>query len=237
MKNKLLAVAATALMTLSMGSAQATTLTFNGLYQTTDQVDLFYFDNSSVGDVDIWADTLQDGLWQTAALFKNNGAGDWNWTGDTVKHATEVNGYNPTTGVNDLGVNDFGVAMKNGFVAGDSAQPGISDIGVSITDLDIGSYMIVVSEDFNYTANSVTGSTAGPTWDGTMSRPIPTFLKNWKNQTWSTAAGVDAPFELYVNGAGVAEVSAVPVPAAVWLFTSAMAGLSVVRRKNSKAIA
>jgi len=79
MKNKLVMAA---ILLLSMGTVQATPLTYTGLYQTTDQVDLFYFDNLSVGDVDIWADTFSDGLSQAGSLFvKDNGTGDYNWTG------------------------------------------------------------------------------------------------------------------------------------------------------------
>jgi len=232
MKNKLLAAAA--LMTLSMGSVQATQLTFTGNYQEINQVDLFYFDNSSVSDVSIWGDTLIDGLSQTASLFvQDNGTGDWNWTGVKIQHA-EADDYDPNTKINSSGDNNYGVAMKNGYIQGDSSALGISDIGETVLDLAIGSYMVVVSEDFNYAAPTLANATSA-TFDGTMSRQLP-FL-NWKNQAFSTAVGVDSPFELYVDGLGVGDVSAVPVPAAVWLFTSAIAGLGVVRRKKPETIA
>jgi len=228
MKNKLVMAA---ILLLSMGTVQATPLTYTGLYQTTDQVDLFYFDNLSVGDVDIWADTFSDGLSQAGSLFvKDNGTGDYNWTGVQIFHA-DADDYNPITKLNSSGDNNYGVAMKNGYVHGDPTAVGISDIGATVQNLAIGSYMVVISEDFNLAAPTVPNA-ASPVFDGSMVRAIPSFIKNWKSQTWSTPGGVDHSFELYVSG-DVA-VSAVPVPAAVWLFTSAMAGLGLLRRKSFK---
>jgi len=218
-----------AIMLLSMGSVQATPLTYTGLYQTTDQVDLFYFDNLSVGDVDIWTDTFSDGLSQTGSLFvKDSSTGDYLWTGVSIMHA-EADDYDDATGLNSSGFNNYGVAMKNGYIHGNNSAPGLSDVGATIQGLEVGSYMVVMSEDFNLAAPTL--QTPGTSiFDGAMVRAIPPFINNWKNQPWSTPGGVDHSFELYVSG-DVA-VSAVPVPAAVWLFTSAMAGLAVVRRKN-----
>jgi hypothetical protein len=48
----------------------------------------------------------------------------------------------------------------------------------------------------------------------------------------TTASVVDSPYRLYSFDGSTATVSAVPVPAAAWLFGSALAGLTVIRRRK-----
>jgi len=220
-------LASTALLALSMGSAQAVILTpdltFSGSHSFDNQVETFEFDVLSNGTVSIWTDTLVDGFDTETALFvRNTQTGAWDWSGISFADATQPLDIN---GVNQGTTNDFGVAMKNGFISGDANNPGFSDNGGTVA-LTAGSYLFAVTEAFNISNAELFGV-------GTLSQGYTDIAVGLEWSTWQhNTGGVASDYNVFVNG-DVAMPSAVPVPAAVWLFASAMAGLGVVGRKKS----
>ena len=55
-------------------------------------------------------------------------------------------------------------------------------------------------------------------------------------EMYSYSEGVVDRGELFFTATRLENIEAVPVPAAAWLFGSALAGLSVIRRKNNPKI-
>lgn len=224
MKKKLLA--SLALVGLSMGSAQAVTLSYTDSHTFDGEVDFFYFDNNSAGSVSIWTDTLQDGFDSNGALFKlNSGTGKYDFLID-VANGAEVRDFD---GLNQSGVNEFNVAIKNGYIHGDTEALGVSDTGGTL-DLDAGSYLFTIA-GFDFTPNAFLNG-AGTVDDGFTDLNVLFFGGTDTNRQWSTwgfnTGGAPSSYEVYIEG----DVSAVPVPAAVWMFASAIAGLRLTSRSK-----
>lgn len=231
--------AVVALFGMSVGSAQAALLEFNGTYSSDEDMDLYHFNLLSDGAVKIWNDTLTDGLDSQLTVFrKNESTGAYEWKsgigGYEIANATETLN---DQGLNLTGVNEFGVQLKNGFVLGDLDNPGVSDAGGTL-NLTAGSYLVVQTGFFDWAIPQYEGR------DGTFDEG---FIDLWSdlgfeesNSRWSTFEfrTSDDPhaYKLFVEG-DVSAVSAVPVPGAVWLFGSALAGLTAVGRKRTEALA
>lgn len=236
MKIKEFAVAT--ILGLSMGSAQANALQFNGTYESDEDLDLYHFDLLSDGQVKIWSDTLTDGLDSKLTLFrKNKDTGAYEWKsgigGYEILNAME----DRNNGVTLSGVNEFNVPLKNGWVLNDPDKLGLSDAGGTL-NLTAGSYLLVHTGFWDMFLGEIEGR------DGTFDEG---FLDMWSdfgfeesNSRWSTFEfrTSDAPhaYNVFVDG-DVAAVSAVPVPGAVWLMGSAIAGLTMAARRKKAAIA
>jgi len=223
MKNKLLAVI-TVIGIFSMGSVQAITLNFDGSYTADLQLHQYEFENLSENNVSIWMDTLQDGFDSQGTLFKKNGtSGAWDWYGVAIRDAGEA-GFDDALEYNPTGVNDFNVALKNGYIHLDPDNTGVSDTGHIMNNLEVGKYLFVVSENlYQAQAQRVLGGTFE---DGYYAKR---GLK-WSGWEFNTG-GAASPFKVFVEG-DVANVSAVPVPAALWLFASALTGLGLSGRRK-----
>lgn len=228
MKTKLFA--SSALLALSMGTAQAVTLTHSGQHTFQNEVTTYEFNVDTTSSVDIWFDTFIDGLDVASTLFvKNAGTGAWDWVGFEIAGAPDAS-FDFVQQFSINGTNDFGVAYKNGFVFQDPNHLGISDDGITAT-LTQGSYLIAITENLNI-ANAVFAG-SGTFSDGFFDIDPSNGWDAWEFST----GGVASPYDLFIQG-DVSAVSAVPVPAAVWLFASAIAGLGAVgRRKSAEMIA
>lgn len=230
--------AVVALFGMSIGSAQAALLEFNGTYSSDEDMDLYHFNLLSDGAVKIWNDTLTDGLDSQLTVFrKNESTGAYEWKsgigGYEIFNGAETRNND---GLNLSGVNEFGVQIKNGFVLGDPDNLGVSDAGNTL-NLTAGSYLVVQTGFFDWAIPQYEGR------DGTFDEG---FIDLWSdlgfeepNSRWSTFEfrTSDDPhaYKLFVEG-DVSAVSAVPVPGAVWLFGSALIGLTAVGRKRKEAL-
>jgi len=220
-----------ALLGLAVGQAQAVSLTpdltFAGDYSFDGDVDYYDFNVNSTGQVSIWVDTLTDGLDAMGSVFKSNGVGSYNFVSSSSSASQAL-----VAGVNTTGINDFDVSMKNGFVLSDAQNPGISDPGVSM-GLDVGAYRYVVTGMDWLSAAEFNGS--GTLADGFIDTNTAFFFNDpqrvWSTWDHNTGNGAPHDYEVYIKG-DVSEVSAVPVPAAVWLFSSAILGLGAASRKK-----
>ena len=232
MKTKLLT--SIALLGLSMGTAQAVTLNYSGSHTFDGQVDYFYFDNNSAGNVSLWTDTLQDGFDSAGSLFKKNDInGSYEWSGIAIGNGPE-SAFDPVLGYNTTGVNDFGVAIKNGYVQNSQTDLGVSDTGAT-RFLDAGSYLFAVSGFQHIPVAQFQSDTSKTIDDGFVDLKTVFNLNNpeWEWSTWTyNTGGAPSPYEVYINGDVSAAVSSVPVPAAVWLFATAIAGLGVMRKNK-----
>jgi len=224
MKNKLLVALAVIGMSL-MGPVQAVQLLeFDGSYTADLQLHQYEFENLSENNVSIWMDTLQDGLDSQGTLFKKDGvSGAWDWYGVAIYNGFE-SAYDSLLEHNPTGKNDFGVALKNGYIFEDPDNQGVSDTGITINSLEVGKYLFVVSENvYQARAQKALGGTLD---DGFYTRRG----GRWSNWEFNTN-GVASPFKVFVEG-DVANVSAVPVPAAIWMFASALTGLGFSSRRK-----
>jgi len=234
MKTKMFA--SIALLGLSIGTAQAVTLNYTDSYTFDGEVDFFYFDNNSSGNVSLWVDTLQDGLATATSIFKkNNVNGAYEWTGIPIADGFQTD-FDLVLGYNTTGFNDFGVALKNGYIQDSQTALGYSDDG-AVLNLDAGSYLYVVTGFRNMSVAEFTGNTAGTIDDGFVDLNTIIFGNNPEEQwsTWSfNTAGAPSPYKVYIEGDVSETVSSIPVPAAVWFFTTAIAGLGVVGRSKKQ---
>lgn len=215
MKKNLLFVIA--LLGLSISAAQAAVIVDTGTYTTNNQVDEFFFNVTGTGTVSVVMDTLADGYDADQVIWKRI-PGDW------VLAAWSPGALRPADSVTS-GINVFGVTLKNGWVSGDVANQGTSDPGVSFT-ADAGEYLITTSGLGNFAIGSqLPGGllSQGFLGNGNFENPQPPVFFNG-----------DRDYTTTITGDFVVPASVVPVPAAVWLFGTALAGLGAVRR-NKKA--
>ena len=228
--------AAVALFGMSIGSAQAAQLDFNESFFGDFDLQEFRFDVLSDSSVSMWTDTLTDGLDTHLTLFKlNEVSGEYEWnTAYFIANATQ-SAFNPGLGYNPTGVNDFGVALKNGFVLNSPTQVGISDAGGTL-NLTQGSYLLVNSFE-SYMSQAefefVDGVAYSAGYVDTTAPEYYGFGDTWSSYPFGDNSQPHA-YKLFISG-DVA-LAAVPVPGAIWLFGSALAGLTAAsRRKQSLA--
>ena len=221
---KTIILLSTALIGLSIGSVQAATLTFEGTHAQNNDRQEHFFNITGTGDVEIIVDTLTDGLDADQVIWKSTGT-DWEYIARNI--GAERVGEPGEPG--DTGFNVFDVALKNGYVKGDPLQPGISDPGLRFAlgdifndfQLEAGSYKVTTSSDGDFAAG----------------RPgdLESAIKWTEQDSFEGSPFFHGPhdYKFTVSGDFVTDAAVVPVPAAVWLFGSAMVGLGAVRRKQS----
>jgi len=203
---------------ISISAAQANTLSFNGSYDVANEIDYFMFENNSAGNVDMIMNTGAYGydadmvIWSKVAGSTVVGQpGDSEWA--LVKWAPAAERFNDLT----ISTNIYGIEMFD-HNAADPNPSGVSDPGESL-NLAAGTYLLSVTGGANWLTSSVEG---GELLSAAQFRGIDHFFET----TYPN------PYGISVIG-DVSEVSAVPVPAAVWLFGSALAGLGAVRRQKT----
>jgi len=217
MSKKILAVLA--VLSLSTGIVQASSVLFTGAHAAANEFESYMFDNSVEGNVDIVADTGAVGfdmdmtIWQKVTGSSVVGQpGDADWA--LIKWAPAAARYSDLT----ISTNIYGIEMF-GHISTDPNATGISDPGETL-NLSVGTYLLYVTGVTNYPISSILGGEL-------LSDAV---FRNSEHRNPNRR--FNDPYSINVTGAGVSEVSAVPVPAAVWLFGSALAGLGAVRRKK-----
>lgn len=215
-------LAAAAVLGLSMSGAHAATLNINATHVAPNDVDYYFFQNNSVGDVQIVMDTFSDGLdadltvWTKVAGSSAPGLPE---NSDWQLHYFMPDGGRPQP---ETGSNDFGISFKNGYIPNDILNPGTSDPGVILSGLSTGTYLITMNGEANTPNAFLPGELLSLGFLGFEDQGlINTFPHD---------------YAITISG-DVSEVSQVPVPAAVWLMGSALTGLGVVRRRKLAATA
>lgn len=216
-------IMAAAILGASVSSAQAAVMTINGVHTAPNALEYYYFQNNSLGNVQIVMDTLSDGLDATLAVWQkvvgSTVAGqpeNSDWSLVDVSFAADRTANISNFAVN---VNDFGVLLKNGYVGLLDPNPtGTSDPGMIMSNLAQGIYLIEISANFN---------------DPNVN--FPGDLMSFGHQGFEEFSAINTwPHDYTISITGdVSEVSQVPVPAAVWLFGSALVGLGAIGRKKS----
>lgn len=232
MKIKLLA--SIALLGLSVGTAQAITLNYSDSHTADGEVDQFKFNVNNAGSVSLWLDTLQDGFKSIGAVFKlNSDSGKYDFIND-VGAGDQV--IDMVLDYNTTGFNDFGVKIKNGYIEKDPFALGRSDAG-RILDLDTGSYLLAIT-GFAYVSEAALNGagTLDEGWFDTNVRFRGAVNPEEQWSTWSlNTGGAPSPYNVFIEGdVSLPAVSAVPVPAAVWLFASAVIGLGATTGRGRK---
>jgi len=215
MINKTLATVA---LTLAAGVAQATVLTFNDTHTASNQDHFFRFhvgqDNAKVK---VLVNTDGEGWDAAFSLFKEEGP-DWP---EILKVNDANRHFNPGPG--DDGLDDFNRPLKNDYERENPFKPGNADPGVhfGVTDgidaLSAGDYTMFVYGGYR----GLIGSTFNTKF----------FVQDEGFESTNFYRG-PIDFTVVIEGDSVSAVSAVPVPAALWLFGSAIAGLGAVRARK-----
>ncbi len=223
-------------------------LTFDGEYNHDDDVDYFDFKVNSApsaqNQLAIWTDTLQDGLDINGYLFRKNPAtGAYDFVTE-VLNATQNSSFTIANGKNSTGVNDFGVANKNGFEpyvdVNNQGALGVSDPGRVFPDTNQGGDAITPGEYRFAVMGFLDIPTAFFNGGGTLAEGIMDLNSffgandpelEWSTWQYNTGKGAPHHYEVYIAG-DVSAVSAVPVPAAAWLFVSAVSGLGIFARRK-----
>jgi len=214
-------LAALAVFGLNMGVAQAS-FTINETYDFANEIDYFMFDVNTAGSVDIVMDTLTNGfdadmnIWSKVTGSSVAGQpGDSEWA--FVKWAPAAP-YAATT-LDPL--NSYGISLKDNFTADPIFFTGVSDPGETL-NMAVGTYLLTVSGSFNFDLSGMEAGDAGSV--------LSNALFAGAEESFFTSPH---DYELVITGDVSATPSAVPVPAAVWLFGSALAGLGAVRRQKA----
>lgn len=195
-----------------------------------NQIAAYHFDVLTAGSVDAYTNDHDDANSIAATYIYQKDAVGTDWT--LVKYSFQGPRIDNLTAHNVFGVSITGYI--NQF------SNGTSDSGVR-SNFDVGSYVaFVVADGGRVFGHYPTG--ANPSID-------PTGAKLSSGLSWSWLTG--DPTDLYTSVAGLSdftikaspgslalvgptvEVAAVPVPAAVWLMGSVLAGFGVAGRKKS----
>jgi len=216
---KKLLLAATVLA-VSASGAQAATLTYEGTHAAVNTIETYWVHVNS-GDITMIMDTLSDGMDATWAIWqKVDGSFVAGQPEDSDWALVDVN-YGATSSTDlSVPVNDFGVPLRNGYVGTASLVPtGTSDPGGVFSGLS-GDYLITVNGVLNDPWGFLPGDLMSLGFQGVEELgEINTYPHNYK----------------FTITGDVSEVSQVPVPAAVWLFGTALAGFGTLSRKKSLA--
>lgn len=221
-----------------------------------NQIETYFIQANSTGNVDIflqsqettyanWPDAgsmAMDGL---LSVWQLSNAGNlWTLMGGN-DNAGRISPYTTTT------VYGTNVVQPDGSPGGGFADPGLT---LNLTSGN--KYMIVQSENLNGPTSLANGQIASGVTNyetslaGTLGQTIAVASSTPGNYTSAfkgaaDLSGIGDPYSfsfnytLYLNGntsfiAEPAAISAVPVPGAVWLFVSALAGFSALGRKKTK---
>lgn len=227
-------LATVALMGLSITAAQAN-LVVDGIYTTNNQIDSYFFDKTTAGEITILVDTLTDGFDAEQTLWIKEGD-KWAFIIQSpgARRGTPGSHTDDDDTIGDSitsGVNIYGVALKASnqtrWESGNVAQQGTSDPGVT-TSIDAGSYLITTTGVGN-NSNAGQGS-AGYLSDGFLG--INNFTNDPDGFVPNDYYNGDHNYTYTIFGEDLVAASVIPVPAAVWLFGSALTGLLTFRRKQ-----
>jgi hypothetical protein len=220
-------IMAAAILGASISSSQAAVMTFNGSHNAKNTVEYYMFELNSNGNVEIVMDTLTDGFDASITLFSQLESTsepslplgtDWKgvaWLPDALRGGPA----DP--------VNVYGIPLRNGFAPNDPLRPGTSDPGQLIQNLSAGSYLVVVSESLNDPLNA---SLIPDGVDSYLSEGFVGFEEfNVDVNPGFYFPNIPHAYSFTVTG----DVSQVPLPAAVWMFGSALAGLGAIGRKKA----
>jgi hypothetical protein len=209
---------------LSSGVVQAD-ITYNGSHNSAvNNIETYFFQAGALGG----SSNIYMSIPGTVAPFADTLLSVWEQFGTNWK----LVGVNDTAPFSSLtGINDFGVAV-HGWDPKIDPNAGTSDPGLNLA-LDAGAtYMVVDSNTLNG-PTSLNKFTLAGSLGQTLAISSPVLSALWSTNLPTTQI---SSYTLFVTG-DVAKtngpVSAVPLPAAVWLFGSALAGLGVIGRKKT----
>ncbi len=244
-------IAAALLFGVSAGAAQADLL-IQGQHTPTvaGAIETYFFQATSTGNTDIFYQsdvsnawgfpTYLDGL---LSVWQLTGSGaTWTLVGANDNAPRNMTGASPgSTTVYGTNTNDF--------ITGQPGS-GTQDPGLSLNVTTNSTYMVINSEYLNGPTSLADGATLDPTVNfesflaGTLGQTMAVgsnyraALKNGASEFWNGADPISYDYHLHINGnvvlASAPAPAAVPLPAAVWLFGSALAGFAALGRKKSK---
>ena len=237
----------TVLMSLLLGvsiNAQAVKLTFDGTHQAVNTEEYFLFDNKQPGNVTIYTDTLTDGygagffVWKPMNVAKPDLPEGVDWEPAFVTGSQGDANFDFSDGIPaprpyvNAPENIFGVSVKNTTAlvydpTVTDEDTGLADAGRVFDNLDAGRYLVTV-----YGPSNEPNGLFSVTPDDPMRLSRGFFGFEQIDTSYGAYRNANFPhdYKLYIEG-DVAKVSSVPVPAAVWLFMSALTGLGIQRRK------
>ncbi|MDD5579827.1 MAG: VPLPA-CTERM sorting domain-containing protein [Methylobacter sp.] len=220
-KNILLALV---LFGLSAGAAHAS-LIIDGVHESTNinQIETYFIKANSTGNVDIFIQS-QPAVGTTDS-FMNGFLSVWQQVGSNWSlvgfndDAPRVGGSGPTS--------VFGQSVL-GFIPG-QPDSGLADPGLPLSLAANNTYLLIQSENHN----EPTGSIGQLLVIGSPLQNGFTGLSDLSGGT-GEAYSIFNNYQLHINGdvSLTAPPAAVPLPAAVWLFGSAVAGLGLFGRKK-----
>jgi hypothetical protein len=186
------------------------------------------FDTSTKGN-GLWAEFSADPVIVFSFAIVNSTGSTTDYSVSFTQHIPALTGPNVVKSSLGLTVSDGSSNLGTATVSGVAGAPNLAVTGLSENNgLTLQNMLVDVGGTGPYSSDSTTGTQtyafsnaahAGPTAPGTGWNYMRTTL------SFDLTAGDAAAFT------GRAEINPVPVPAAVWLFGSALTGLVSLRRK------
>lgn len=248
-------IAAALVFGISTGAAQAN-LTINGAHNSTNinQIETYFIQANATGNADIFMqsvlntqlgfDLAMDGL---LSIWQLNGAGTlWTLVGANDNAGRVMTGTNPGS------TTVYGTNVLQ-YSEGDSGS-GFADAGLTVSLTTGNKYMVVQSENLNGPTSLADGALLSPdvNFETALAGALGQTLAVGSLTPWDYRSGfkglgdvsggsgeaysLTTNYQLFINGnvAQIPEPSAVPLPAAVWLFGSALAGFTAIGRKKTR---
>jgi hypothetical protein len=240
------------ILALSSGVAHADVIV-NGTHQSAvpNMIEDYFIQANSSGSSNIFLASHKDTVGDFGGTYSMDGVlSVWqevgsNWTLIGANDDAARNYSAPVLGSKSV----YGTPTLD-FLTG-QPNSGKTDPGLTLNLTAGSTYMIIQSESRNgptslSNLSHLTSATGAGEWAGFALGQTFAVGANPQTALWGTADAVGAgpsagqytlinPYTLTVTGnvALVAAPSAVPLPAAVWLFGSALAGLGVIGRKKA----
>jgi hypothetical protein len=221
-------IAAAVLLGMSISTAQAN-LTINATHDSApNQIETYFFQATTGGASNIFLSSVETvAVMDTVLSVWQQSGANWSLVG-----ANDNAAFSSTTGINN-----FGVAVHQ-WVSTDPLA-GLSDPGLTL-NLTSGANYLVINSNYGSGPTSLTFNGNGAAV-GSMGQTIAigsSLLAALKPDTLGYPAGLLVnPYTLTVTG-NVLQTSgpapaAVPLPAAIWLFGSTLAGFGLFGRKKT----
>lgn len=245
-------IAAALMFGLSANAAQAslTPISSQHINELSNKIETYFIQALGTGNVDVFIQSQPNADYTGENIYLNGLLSVWQQVGNNWSLVgANDDAARVLTGTNPGSTTVYGQSVLNYFP--EQTGSGTADPGLSLNLTANSKYMVVQSEYLNGPTSLTDGQFNATTYASQLNGALGQVLAGggvgyssaFKGLSDLSGAGSDYSFnntyQLHVNGnvarlASDPTISSVPLPAAVWLFGSALVGFTAIGRKNTK---